>query len=135
MNRPSSSNRKDKTSFSWQKRGLAFKYAWHGIKYAFRTQHNLWLHSVAAVAALILGAWLEISSTQWLLILMCISSVIALELVNTAIETLADRLYPGTDPRIGLVKDIAAAAVLVAAIMSLIIGSWIFVPQLLEVLK
>jgi len=94
----------------------------------------MWLHSAAAVLAIALGITLHISGENWLIILLCIGLVVALELINTAIETLADHLHPGRDPHIGLVKDLAAAAVLVAAVISFIIGCWIFGPGLIALL-
>jgi diacylglycerol kinase len=118
----------------WQQRARSFLFAFKGIVYAFKTEHNMWLHSAAAVLAILLGIFLHIGGWQWCIILICIAMVLALEIINTAIEHLADSLHPGWDPQIGLVKDLAAAAVLVAAVISLIIGCWIFGPALIAML-
>ena len=112
--------------FSWKKRGWSFGYAFKGVKYAFTTQHNMWLHGLAAVLAVLLGFVFHITQIQWLIILLCIGAVMSLEIINTAIEVLADHLHPEQHPAIGLVKDLAAGAVLIAAVISGIIGCLIF---------
>jgi len=114
--------------FSWKSRRRSFIYAFKGIRYAFKTQHNMWLHAIAAAIAILLGFILAITAIQWLVILLCIGAVFALEIINTAIEALVDHLHPERHPKIGLVKDLAAGAVLIAAILSLIIGCIIFLP-------
>ena len=81
---------------------------------------------------IMLGIVTKISSLQWLLIGFCITLVIALEMINTAIEALADHLHPGIHPKIGLVKDLAAGAVLIAAVMAFITGCCIFTPRILN---
>lgn len=118
--------------FSWKKRALSFRYAWNGIRYAFRTQHNMWLHATAAVLAILLALALPVTKLQWMVILFCIALVFSLEMINTAIELLADHLHPEQHPEIGRVKDLAAGAVLVAAVTAFIVGCWIFVPKLID---
>lgn len=117
---------KGKTSFSWKKRRVSFRYAWKGIQYAFKSQHNMWLHSAATIIAIVLAALLDITAIEWLIILFCIALVMALEIINTAIEVLVDHIHPEQHPNMGLVKDLAAGAVLVAAIISFIMGCCIF---------
>jgi len=123
-----------KKSF-WKHTWLSFRFAWKGIKFVFKTQANMWVHSVAAVLAILLSVILHISRFEWLIILLCICLVMALEIVNTAIEVLADQLHPDWDPKIGLVKDLAAAAVLIAAVFSFIIGCCIFGPALTRLIS
>ena len=95
----------------------------------------MWIHGVAAVLAIGLGIVLHISTVQWFIILLCIALVLSLEMMNTAIEVLADHLHPGQHPKIGWVKDMAAGAVLVAATVSLILGCWIFCPAIMAFFK
>lgn len=135
VNKSSSPAKKDKTSFSWKQRGQSLRYAWQGIKYAFSSQHNMWLHSAAAILAILLGLILQISHTQWYIIALCISLVLAMEMMNTAIETLIDHLHPEQHPKMGLIKDLAAGAVLVTAIVAFIIGCFIFLPRLFVIFK
>ncbi|SEA19529.1 undecaprenol kinase [Arachidicoccus rhizosphaerae] len=121
--------------FSWKSRGRSFGYAFNGLLHAFKTQHNMWLHSLAAIIAVCLGGILHISKTQWAVILLCIAVVFSLEIVNTAIESLADFVHPQLHPKMGLVKDLAAGAVLIAAVISFIIGCLIFWPPLWALVK
>ena len=120
----------NRAPFSWKARARSFKYAWKGIVYTFRTQHNMWLHSLAACLTILMAWWLDLPSTKWLLLIFAMGLVLALEIINTAIEALADHLHPEDHPMIGLVKDLAAGAVLIAAITAFIIGCCIFGPAL-----
>lgn len=91
----------------------------------------MWIHLSAALLAIIFGWLCQIASTEWVLVLLCIGSVMALELINTAIEKLCDVVQPSFHPVIGQIKDLCAAAVLVMAIISFITGCLIFGPHIL----
>ncbi|MNR31144.1 Undecaprenol kinase [compost metagenome] len=79
----------------------------------------------------LLAGWhFEVSFLEWIALIVCISSVLAAELFNTAIEVLVNLVSPEFNPKAGLVKDIAAAAVLIVALMSLVVGLIIFVPKI-----
>jgi diacylglycerol kinase len=78
--------------------------------------------------------WLGINTVEWLAVLLCIGLVLGLEMVNTAIEKLADHLHPQEHKHIGLVKDVAAGAVLWAAALSAVVGVLVFGPRMLELL-
>jgi diacylglycerol kinase (ATP) len=123
----------DKT-FSWRKRARSFKFAIEGIATLLRSEHNAWIHSAAALLAIILGALLHISAMEWCVVIICIASVLSAEAVNTAVEALADKLSPEPHPLIKRAKDVAAGAVLLVAIAALIIGIIIFLPKLLHLL-
>lgn len=88
------------------------------------------IHIIAAVLACIAGFYFEISSVEWVVIILCIVLVISFELINTAIEELCNMVHPEHHPIIKKVKDIAAAAVLVAAIGSVVAALIIFIPKL-----
>jgi undecaprenol kinase len=90
-------------------------FALHGLKSALRSERSLKLQAVALAAVLAALAWLRPPPLWWALVLLASAGVIAAELLNTAIEQLADELNPEAHPRIRLVKDCAAGAVLVAA--------------------
>lgn len=109
----------------------SFSYAINGLKYTFKTQLNFKIHCLAATAAVILGLILGLNQNEWLWIIFSISLVVILELVNTSIEMLVDLVSPERHPKAGAIKDIAAAAVLIAALTALIIGLFIFVPKLI----
>jgi diacylglycerol kinase len=88
------------------------------------------IHIIAAVLACIAGFYFNLSITEWGIIILCIVSVISFELTNTAIEELCNLVHPEHHPIIKKVKDMAAAAVLVAAIGSVVAALIIFIPKL-----
>ena len=117
--------------FSWKARGASFRYAYHGLVAFFRTEHNAWIHGGLTIAALLLSICLHISKTEWIIIVLTITSVWITEIMNTAIEKTMDFISTEKHPQIKLVKDLAAAAVLVSAVAALVIGTIIFLPKLL----
>lgn len=120
----------NKEKFSITKRLLSFKFASEGIVHLIKTQHNAWIHLVALVTATILGFYYTISSMEWCILIICFGLVLSAEAFNSAIETLADKVEPNLDPKIKTTKDLAAGAVLLTAIASLIIGGIIFIPKI-----
>lgn len=116
--------------FSWKERYNSFGYAWQGIKALFRTEHNAWIHTAIAIAVVIAAILLKVSSTEAIVLVSATAFVFVTEILNTAIEKLADFVSLQMHPQIGLVKDLAAAAVLIAAIAAVVIGAIIFIPKL-----
>ena len=108
----------------------SFKYAIQGITGIFRTEQNAWIHLLAAIAVVILGFIYKISHGEWIAISIVIGLVFAAELFNTAIEILVNKISPEHDPKMGMVKDLAAGAVLITAIVALIAGLIIFIPKI-----
>lgn len=105
----------------------SFGYALRGIRSLIRQEPNAKLHALATVAAIALGIVRHISAGQW----MCLSIVIALvwmaEAFNTCIEMLCDLWCKGEyHPGVKVVKDIAAAAVFIAALCAAVVGAFIF---------
>lgn len=93
-------------------------------------QSSFAIHLPMAVAVVGLATWLECSITQWCILLLCIALVLALELVNSSLESLAKGLCTEHNDWVGRGLDIASAAVLLASIFSAIVGSLIFAQQL-----
>ncbi|MCF8230683.1 MAG: diacylglycerol kinase family protein [Bacteroidales bacterium] len=116
--------------FSLNKRFRSFGNAFKGLFFALRTQHNLWIQLALMGIAVALGFVLCISRFEWLAIIGVSGLVLALEVVNTALETFLDSYYPEHNQNIGRVKDIAAGAVLIAAIAAFITGLVIFLPKI-----
>jgi diacylglycerol kinase (ATP) len=116
--------------FSLQSRLRSFHFAFRGIGLAFRQEHNLWIHALAAVAAIAMGFLLHISALEWTVIVLVIAGVFASEFFNSAIENLVDLCSPDFDERAGRIKDMAAGAVLIAALGALAAGLIIFIPKL-----
>lgn len=107
-----------------------FVYAYRGLSYAYSGQLNFKVHTLATVAVLLCGYFFKISIVEWLWITAAIALVIITELLNTAIETLVDLVSPEFHPKAGTVKDLTAAAVLIAALTAVLIGLLIFLPKL-----
>jgi len=115
--------------FSIKDRIKSFGYALEGLKSFFKTQHNAWIHVVAAVVVITAGILFHLSLKEWIALSFAIALVFISELFNTAIEFLCDKVSTEIDPKIKLVKDISAAAVLIAAIVAVVIGAIVFVPK------
>ncbi|RZL46544.1 MAG: diacylglycerol kinase family protein [Pedobacter sp.] len=107
----------------------SFVYAFKGLSYAFATQLNFRVHCLATALAVLLGLYTGLSANEWLWITVAIAIVMILELINTALEILVDIVSPAQNPKAGAIKDLAAAAVLIGAIMAVVIGLIIFVPK------
>ena len=120
--------------FSIPERIRSFKYAFRGFLWLIREEHNSWIHFATVVILIPVCFLLHISLIEWTLITICIGLVLAMELVNSAIERLADKISPRRDTDIGKIKDIAAAAVLISAIAAAIVGLIILVPKLFMLL-
>ncbi len=112
-----------------RKRLLSFKFAFQGLYHLFRGQPNAWIHLVAAVGVIVAGILFHLSTSEWLFIICAIGFVFSTELVNSAMEELVNKVSPEKHPMAGKIKDLAAGAVLVAAIIAAIIGSIIFIPK------
>jgi len=114
--------------YDLKKQLRSFGYAWKGIQSCVGKEQNLSFHLIAAMAVITAGIVLGITRTEWIMVVMCIGTVIAAELFNTAIEKLVDLVSPERHPVAGQVKDIAAGAVLICAVAAAIIGLIIFIP-------
>lgn len=126
---------KENSMSTIKKRISSFKFAFNGFKILFKEEFNAKIHLASAIIVLILGFLLDIDRYEWCAILVVIGMVISAELINTAIEYLADFVSPEKRNVIKKVKDLAAAAVLVAAIVALIIGAVIFGPKIFGLIQ
>lgn len=115
-----------KNPFSIKQRLLSFKHAINGWRLLIKEEHNAWIHTAVATAAIGLGFYQGISKVEWIALIICISLVFSLELINTAIENLCDLVSPEQHPLIKKVKDLAAGAVLVGALAAAVVGVLIF---------
>ncbi len=109
---------------------LSFRYALEGLVSAFKEEPNLKFHFLAGFLVILLGLVLGISTSDWVIILMLIGFVVAVELTNTAIEAVVDGFTQERHPAAKIAKDISAGAVLVASITSAVVGTLIFYPHL-----
>lgn len=116
-------NLRNRVHKNWKSYGFALK----GLRWML-AENNFLIHLVAAAIVIVLGFKFQLSADHWLVILLCIGGVLSAEIFNTAIEKLCDHLHPAQHPNIGKVKDMAAAAVLVVAIVAAVVGGLVFYP-------
>ncbi len=117
-----------------KKRAASFRYAFKGIALAFRTQRNMQIHVIIALLVIVAGIWVDLRVAEWLFLVFAIGFVLSAEIFNSATEALVDFISPDHNDKAGRIKDMAAGAVLVAAITAAIIGLLIFVPHLINLL-
>ena len=118
--------------FSMRKTVTSFVYAFNGLKILLREEPNSRIHLVASICTIIAGILLKVSLNEWIALVLAMGFVITLEIVNSAIENIADFISPGRDDMIKKVKDLSAAGVLVSAITALIIGLIVFLPKIIR---
>lgn len=105
--------------------------ALRGVRHLLRTSANARIHLLATIVVASLGLWLKLSRNDWSWIIAAVGLVWCAEGFNSAIETLANRVSREHDALIGQAKDLAAGAVLLAALAAAAIGLLVFVPRLL----
>lgn len=115
--------------------GEAARCAACGVRYAFSSQRNFRIHAVFAMLAVALGLVLSIPAASWLAVVLCIVAVFALEVVNTAIESVVDMASPEWSELAMRAKDCAAGAVLIAATGSVVVAGIVYVPPAWECLS
>ncbi len=115
--------------FSFTARLHSFRYALAGLRTLLLTQHNAWLHAAATVLVTGAGLYFGLSLAEWCWLVLAMTLVWMAEALNTALEFLADAVTQEFHPLILQAKDVAAAAVLIAAIGALVIGLLVFGPH------
>jgi diacylglycerol kinase (ATP) len=105
-------------------------YATKGLLKAFRTERHMKIHVVIMLCVILFGVYIKLSMMEWSVICLCFAMVIGAELFNTAIEKLVDLVAPGYNEQAGMVKDIAAGAVLICVLVAVVVGGIIFIPKL-----
>lgn len=115
-----------------KKRGIGFSFAWNGIVEAVKQERNFQIHIAAALLVVIAGIILRLSILEWVPLILVIGMVLVAELINSAIEMAIDYIKPEIHPQAKVIKDIAAGAVLVTAIVAVIIGILILFPKIYQ---
>jgi diacylglycerol kinase len=115
--------------FSFRARANSFRYAWEGIHKFFEQEHNAWIHLAASIAVLIAAWCFKVSNSESILLIIVIGFVWVAEIFNSAIEKTMDLISPQHHPMVKLIKDLSAAAVLVAAFISVVTAAFIFIPK------
>ena len=116
--------------FSLSARVESFRFALRGIAQMLLSQHNAWIHALATIAVITLGFWLEVTRGDWLALILASAVVWTAESLNTAFEALCDVASPEFHPQVERAKDVAAGAVLIAAVASAVVGLLVFGPRL-----
>lgn len=106
----------------------SFGFAFIGLFTATKEQ-NMRIHIMSAVIVIVAGFLTGISAVEWILLILVMALVIGMEMVNTAIEAIIDLVSPDYHPLAKVAKDVAAGAVLIFAIASVVIGCIIFIPK------
>ncbi|HEY3313650.1 MAG TPA: diacylglycerol kinase family protein [Anaerolineales bacterium] len=111
---------------------VSFGHAFRGWGYVIRNEKNAWIHAVVTILVIIMGTWLGIPIRDWAVLVLTISMVWAAEFLNTSIEAVVDLASPVHHPLAKVGKDVGAAAVLIAACASVLVGLIILGPPLWE---
>jgi diacylglycerol kinase len=120
--------------FVLKSRIRSFRFAVNGLLSLFKHEHNSRIHLLAAAVAIVLGIFLKLNFYEWALLIIVIGIVFLAELLNSSIESLADRIDNEQNELIMRAKDYGAAAVLISALVSIVVGCFIFMPKLLALI-
>jgi undecaprenol kinase/diacylglycerol kinase (ATP) len=112
----------------------SLRFAFSGLYQFFRHERNGQIQGVLALVVVAAGFFFGVSRMEWLVLLLCIALVISLEMLNTAIERICNMYTTDYHPAIKIIKDVAAAAVLWAAMLAAVAGAVIFWPYVLQLL-
>jgi diacylglycerol kinase (ATP) len=132
LRRPSGMPENNRLTFDGRIRSVRF--ALRGIRTMVASQHNAWIHAAATLVVVAAGLTLRLPASSWVLIVLAIGSVWTAEALNTAFEFLTDVASPDFHPLAEKAKDVAAGAVLLAAIGAVVIGALVFWPRIVGLL-
>ncbi|MFA4845570.1 MAG: diacylglycerol kinase family protein [Patescibacteria group bacterium] len=108
----------------------SFKHAVHGVTVVFRTEQNFRIQVAVAVLVILSALWFRVRYEEWIILIFLIGAVLVLELVNSILERIVDTFKPRIHPVVKDIKDIMAAAVLIASLIALLVGVTIFYPHI-----
>jgi diacylglycerol kinase (ATP) len=117
--------------FSFKSRIKSLNFGVKGLSLLLKTEHNARIHLGAAIVAITTAIVLNINVFEWALLTIVIGIVFITELLNSSIENLSDFVQPEWNDMIRKAKDLSAAAVMISAIISLIVGGLLFIPKIL----
>lgn len=120
----------EQKKFSFAHRLKSFTYAWSGIRSVLKNEHNTWIHLFSTITVVAMGMILKIATGEWIALVIAIVMVWTAEIFNTCIEKIMDHISICNHPQIKLIKDMAAAAVLLASFAAVIVGAIIFIPKI-----
>ena len=123
-----------KKQFGFKRIISSIKNSFNGLKAAYKNEQSVYIHLVCTIILLLLSFLLEISLTQWLIIIAIIGLTLVVELLNTAIESTVDLVTKEFHPLAKVAKDTASAAEFILTLTSTIIALMIFIPKIMELL-
>lgn len=112
----------------------SFKYSVEGLTYGYGNEQSLWIHGICSIIAILLGIILQISFNQWAIVIIALVLILAVELLNTAIEAVVDLVTSEIHPLAKIAKDCASAAAFVSSIMAFVIFCFIFIPKIIDLI-
>jgi len=121
--------------FSIKARLKSFRYAINGLALVWKSQHNFRIHLAVFSLVLLAGFLCRITLTEWCLVLLVSALVMGLEIINSAVEMLVDLVSPDFHEKAGKIKDLCAAAVLLASVTAFITGVLVFGKYLISLFK
>ena len=125
-------NRENVKVYGYKRFLKSLKYSFDGLFYAYRYEQSLWIHAIAVVIALSLGLFFKIRISEWAIIFIALGIILALELLNTAIEAAVDLTTTKIHPLAKIAKDCGSAASFVMSIVSFVISLFVFGPYIVE---
>lgn len=117
-----------------KRRFIGFTFAWNGIKEVVKTEQNFQFHLIATALVISIGFGFKLTGVEWTIIVLIIGLVLVAEMINTVVERMIDYIKPDVHPQAGMIKDMAAGAVLVAAFIAVIIGCIIYLPKIVNMM-
>lgn len=117
-------------SFSLRRRANSFRFAWDGIRRFFVQEHNSWIHLATTITVFVAAKWFHLSRMEVISLIIVTGVVWVAEILNTAIEKIMDFISPQQSGEVKYIKDLSAAAVLIASLAALVTGAFIFIPKI-----
>ncbi len=113
----------------------SLKYAGDGLKYAYKNEQSMTIHIIITLIVITFGIILNISSYEWIIVVLCIGIMMCFELVNTSIEAAVDLTTNEYNEKAKVAKDVAASVSVMFSITSIIVGLIIFVPKVFDFIR
>ena len=113
----------------------SIKYSLDGLIYAYRYEQSLWIHGFCTILAIIMGIIFKIKLSEWAIVFIALGTILALELINTAIEAAVDLTTSKIHPLAKIAKDCGSASSFIMSIVSIVISLFVFGPYLMDLFK
>ena len=124
-------SREKNKKFSVKRFLNSFRFSLDGLKYAYKYEQSMTIHLVCTIFAIILGIWLKISALEWAICILGLGIIMAIELLNTAVEAVVDLASPEIHPLAKIAKDTASASVGVFSFITILVDCFIFIPKII----